>query len=55
MLISVAQHGYNVVTNPHHPIEKILKKLSENVFPTNYMKKDSAKHHVAWAKTSPAF
>ena len=31
--MSVAQHGCDVVTNPHHSFEKTLKNSSENVFP----------------------
>ena len=32
----LTQYGYNVVTNPHHSLEKILKK-------TDYLEEDSKK------------
>ena len=43
----LAQHGYNVVTNPYHSLEKMKKKTDRKMFSqTDYMEQDSTKNRL---------
>ena len=49
----LAHHGYNVVTNPYHSLEKIKKKANRKMFSqTNYLEEDSAINHLTFGKTN---
>ena len=48
----LAQHGYNVVTNASHLLEKIKKTDRKMFSQTNYMEQDSTKNYLTLAKTN---
>ena len=49
----LAQHGYNIVTNQYHSLEKIEKKLKGKCFPKLIIRnKILKKKHMTFAKTN---
>ena len=45
----LAQHGYSVVTNPYHSLEKMNKKTDRKMFSqTDYMEQDSTKNRLTY-------